>query len=564
MGLTVLLAFILLQTDGLLSKIIFLSGASSPEEIDESVIERYEALAKHPLEINLASMERLSRSGLFSRYQAASILDYRARSGDILSLSELSQVDGFSEEYVNALSPFISLYTRSAPGALKDSLRWKGSLEAKASLRSGGEFSSGAKLRLSRGDLFESGIAARRSYEGKWKGTGNITFSGNKWLGKAVFGDFNARFGQGALQWSGFYLSSVSGISSLARKPTGISPVTSYSGDGTHRGAAAVINSGRFSFSAFASAEGLKEKMEGSKKEISPLFGADLTYYGKKGEFGITGISKGFLSANGRWSSGGMDYYSELAYSLKESSAAGIAGLAAPIGKYLKGGMRLRAFPSSYTGKKNGEYSTSLCMEFSDGKYIPLKGKTGFGSSEIRNQASLSVEASLLPIPSKEPERRMIKTVIIWKTRISPLIAIALRGVDARRTYNPKRRTDIRSDILYSNGVFNADIRFNAVYTEVLSILSYVEGGYVKDGFRIYVRAALFKADTWDGRLYCYERDAPGNFSVPAYYGTGYALSLFAGGKVGKGRLYIRLCGTDTKEKPGKAELKLQYVRDFR
>jgi hypothetical protein len=41
-------------------------------------------------------------------------------------------------------------------------------------------------------------------------------------------------------------------------------------------------------------------------------------------------------------------------------------------------------------------------------------------------------------------------------------------------------------------------------------------------------------------------------------------LSLFAGGKVGKGRLYIRLYGTDTKEKPGKAELKLQYVRDFR
>ena len=48
-----LLAFILLQTDGLLSKIIFLSGASSPEEIDESVIERYEALAKHPLDLRL-------------------------------------------------------------------------------------------------------------------------------------------------------------------------------------------------------------------------------------------------------------------------------------------------------------------------------------------------------------------------------------------------------------------------------------------------------------------------------------------------------------------------------
>ena len=563
MGLIVTLAIVLLHSEGLLHNILFLVGASSPEEIDESVIERYEAIAEHPLEINLSGREKLSRSGLLTRYQAASILDYRSRCGDILSLEELSMVDGFSEDYAKALSPFVSFSSRSAPGSLRDSLRIKGSIEGKASIKSGGRYSYGVKSKLSRGENFEAGIAARRSYEGEWKGSGNLTMSGRKWLGKAIIGDFNARFGQGAAQWSGFYMTSISALSSLVRRPTGISPVTSYSGDGTHRGVAAVFEGGRYSVSTFFSLEGLKEKMEGANMRITPYGGVDITYYGKKGECGISGLSKGVISTNGRWSSKGVDYYSELSYSFKGSSAAGIGGFSTRMGKYLKGGLRLRAFPSSYTGKKNGEYSSALSLEFSSGKYVPIKGRTGFGSSEISNTASVSVEASLLPIPSIDPERRMIKTVIIWKTRISPSFSIAFRGVDSRRTYDPKKRTDIRSDMMYSNGSISCCLRLNTVYTGIFSFLSYIEGGYVKDRFRVYGRAALFKADSWEGRLYCYERDAPGNFSVPAYYGTGYALSLFVGGPVGKGRLYLRLYGSNTKEKPGKAELKVQYVRSF-
>lgn len=564
MDLIVTLALMLLQADGLLPKILFLSGASSPEEIDESVVERYEAMARNPLEINMCGLEKLSRTGLFSRYQAASIMDYRARSGDILSLAELSMLDGFSEEYAKALSPFISFSSSMVPGAIHDTVKWKGSVEAKASIKSGRQYSSGAKIKLSKGPSFESGAAVRRSYEGKWKGSGNLMFMWKRWLGKTVVGDFNARFGQGAAQWSGFYLSSVSGLQSLVRRPTGISPVTSYSGDGTHRGTAAVIEAGRFSISAFVSAEGLKDRMEGADRGISLYGGADVTYFGKRGEYGITGLSNGIISTNGRWSYSGIDYYSEVAYSLKESSAAGIAGISTSLGKYLKSGLRFRAFPSAYTRKKNGEYSSALCIEYSDGKYVPLKGKTGFGSSEIRNKASLSVEASLLPIPSKGPGRRMIKTVFLWKTRISPSLAIAFRGVDSRRTHDPGKRTDIRSDIIYSNGLWNGTLRLNAVYADAFSFLSYAEAGYVKDGFRAYTRVSFFKADTWNGRLYCYERDAPGNFSVPPYYGTGYALSLFLGGKVRNGRLYMRLSCSDTKEKPGKAELKIQYVRNFR
>ena len=38
------------------------------------------------------------------------------------------------------------------------------------------------------------------------------------------------------------------------------------------------------------------------------------------------------------------------------------------------------------------------------------------------------------------------------------------------------------------------------------------------------LRATLFCAWDWDARIYCYERDAPGTFSVPAYYGKGAGL----------------------------------------
>ena len=51
-----------------------------------------------------------------SAFQAASLLDARARSGDILSYTELGLLDGFSPEYADALRLFTTLSSSSAPG----------------------------------------------------------------------------------------------------------------------------------------------------------------------------------------------------------------------------------------------------------------------------------------------------------------------------------------------------------------------------------------------------------------------------------------------------------------
>ena len=70
--------------------------------------------------------------------------------------------------------------------------------------------------------------------------------------------------------------------------------------------------------------------------------------------------------------------------------------------------------------------------------------------------------------------------------------------------------------------------------------------------------------DDWDDRIYVYERDAPGSFSVPARYGRGWSASLYlAWQPVRRHSLWLRL---ETVQYPwnltprdGRFECRLQY-----
>ena len=92
-----------------MDKILRLTGYESPEDLDAYEVERLSSFIERPLKINVVSQSVLRSSGLFSSYQTASLLDYRLRHGDIMSYSELSSVDGFTESSVQKLAPFISL-----------------------------------------------------------------------------------------------------------------------------------------------------------------------------------------------------------------------------------------------------------------------------------------------------------------------------------------------------------------------------------------------------------------------------------------------------------------------
>ena len=118
-----LLALSLRAQDGdVIRAALYLSGASSEEELDATVVDRLENLRGRPIKVNKPS--RRARE-LLSAYQIASLEDYRRNHGDILSCEELALVDGFNREAVVALRPFLSLDSEALPGSVDTLSRQK-------------------------------------------------------------------------------------------------------------------------------------------------------------------------------------------------------------------------------------------------------------------------------------------------------------------------------------------------------------------------------------------------------------------------------------------------------
>ena len=98
-----------------------------------------------------------------------------------------------------------------------------------------------------------------------------------------------------------------------------------------------------------------------------------------------------------------------------------------------------------------------------------------------------------------------------------------------------------------------------------------MEGGRKSEDYSIYLRGTLFLVDNWDDRIYSYERDAPGNFTVPAYYGRGFSVSAVGGSRFRFGirkkktlKVYFRVVSTRypfmIEPKPARTEAKLQVM----
>ena len=176
MILTALLLLALSAGPGFEDAVLFLSGASCIEELDESTLERYRALELRPLELNTASRSRLVSSGLMSAFQAASLLDARARSGDILSYTELGLLDGFSPEYADALRLFTTLSSSSAPGQKpRTGLHHDMMLRGAGRLSGDMAASGGLKYKLTAGERAELGWATRTTYSDQKIGIGTLS-----------------------------------------------------------------------------------------------------------------------------------------------------------------------------------------------------------------------------------------------------------------------------------------------------------------------------------------------------------------------------------------------------
>lgn len=510
------------QSDEAVRAALYLTGADSPEELDDRLLEELESFRSRPLEVNRASRTKMLESGLLSPYQIASLADYRSLSGDVLSLEELVLVDGFGEEAVAVLGPFLSLASSRKPGeAVKDTVIVAQSAVVRATLKD-----VGAKYRLS---------AGRFEAAGAWRGSGGTFYAIYRTRrGKILVGDFNTRYGQGLAFWSAFQLSGLQTPEAFSKRANGITPSWSFSGTGTLRGAAWDFSAGPWQVALFGSLDG--------------TLGAHAGWLGRHGQAGLT-ASRDRISLDGKYAVRGVELFGEAVWKGKGLGALG--GVRFPAGERFRGAVQLRGLPSTFTGRKYGEYA--------------LAAGLGYRSDDRSLTGSWTEDLALLPIPGQDPRRMQVKSILIASWTISENWLLESRLTSRYRSYEDSR-TDFRADATWTRGVWTVKGRMNGLYSGGFGALTYLEGGWKPPGGFGWLRLTLFSIPSWQARIYAYERDAPGNFTAPAYHGLGFSVMAYGGWKfrLGKTRvkLYLRGSYLWKKEKPGQAGLKFQLVAD--
>lgn len=556
------------QSDEGMEAIVAFLGADSPEDVDDEDAERLAHYIARPLKLNHASMPRIVDSGLLDRYRAASLHDYIQRHGEVLSLAELALIDGFGNAFVKRLAPFISLESSCLPGKSPDAeghLRGDITVKAGAKRNDGMSWATALKARLEVGDGLSAAVAYTSPYgrfnAKKMTYSASVLWRCRKLHTDFILGDFNARFGQGLALWNGLSLSSLSSPSAIMKNPTGLSQTSSFTGNYAFTGAGVETSIKSLAVSAFVAFPGIKTTF----RNVMVMPALNLSYYWRYGQVAATYVS-GKVSIDTRMCIKGVDVFAETVYDCHNRVPAGLCGTVFPAGEHFRMAAMLRCFPVSYGAEYSGamcsgasaknEYGTTISME-----YDPMG----------RHHVVAVMDAAHLPEPKKGDKglSSQVKCLLQWDWHALDCILVKVRFAERCRTWGDPFRTDVRADIQSQFGDFRVNVRLNALKCRGWGWLTYLEGGYEAGSVVLWARQGFFHIDDWNDRIYAYERGAPGGFRVPAYYGRGLWTAITASVRFRKiGRLYFRTAYTgypfpQVKEKPGKAELELQYVYDF-
>ncbi len=542
------------QAYGQDDSILALTGAASIEELNEEEYERLESLRASPIPINIASPARLQSCGLFSRFQVLSLSDYRAQNGDVLSVTELGLIDGFDEESARRLAPFLSFDTRSKAGAVTRK-RNSWDLMARGEERNGlwGYAAKGRFVREGRWSASATTRAtatARPGVPDTW--SFNLTYSFRRRPGKILVGDYNARFGQGLALWNGFSLGGLTTAESFARHPSGLSPSWSLSPDAPLRGAAADLSWRRWTFSALSVFPGLRTRMDGNHEAPVSVFGAvNAAWTGRKAESSATVLlapsTSGLTSrasVDFRWTPGKLGSFGEAVWDFHSRQGAFVGGLIWSPAYQKKVSVALRHYPAGFPSTLvGGIRAGSRCSGESGcalGFRLPwLRLSTDYARFPVKQQAQLKC-VCILPLTYKERLSFTPRASLRWR--------------------NGTRREEYRLEAAWMPALWQVKLRADAVRCAGFAWLGYLETGRKTDVWQCYARSGLFCVDHWDDRIYVYERDAPGCFNVPAYYGRGYSASLVGGFHLKRHKFFLRAGFIHyVTDKPDRFECRLQY-----
>ena len=301
-------------------------------------------------------------------------------------------------------------------------------------------------------------------------------------------------------------------VGAFARSPSGISGSNTLSEASAKRGAAVDFARGCADLSLYATLDG--EQL------------AHFQYLTRRGSYGLTA-----LHLPDKWA-----FSADWRLTLRKITVFGEAATDA---------IRAGAFYNHAYGKRG-----AILFRFSHDEYAAALGAEN-------GWASITSEATL----NRLKNTRQLRTVALCNPSFE-LGSFTLKPtIRVHSRYRPEEkyrwRNDLRAELDVQTGPWMLHGRYNALRCEQWAWLSYLETGYKREKTSLYLRGTLFKVDKWNDRIYSYERDSPGNFNVPAYYGRGWALSLYARWRW----LSLRAATTRypwTPEKEPKYELKLQ------
>lgn len=571
--------------------IMKLFGENDPENLDSYEVERLSDMLERPLKINVSTSSVMTSCGLFSRYQVASLMDYRVRHGDVLSFSELAALDGFGRDFVDRIAPFISLYSNHLPGVGADtSAAAISDLAVRTGIKEAGQgcqWNAAVKYRVETGERLSASVSLSRSVSAyglrpdAW--SGSVEWDFLQYPVKILFGDFNARFGQGLALWNGMTMSGLSSSSSFIRASPGISRSWSFTGSASFTGMASEMNIGNICTSVMLALPGIKN-ISSTPEVVTLLPAINLVWNRSRGQFGLThyaelsGLSTAEetripdmkTSADMSFCIDGVDFGSEVSFDWVSRAVAALCAVRLAAGENLRLASILRFYPSSYSAEKSGavrsgtkcsnEFGATFAGYFSAGEWVKINGAEGFGSSVRRHSGSFSLDGAYYPIPKKGAEvSAQIKALVSWEAMLTDSFRLKVRLAERLRTWGRHFRTDARIDVSWLLPSWEMTARFNALQCDGIGLLSYIEGGYRNGPVAFYLRMGIYKIDDWDDRIYVYERDAPGSFNVPAFHGAGCWVSAMMSWRFARwGRVYLR-----ASKKPGKAELKVQGVFSF-
>ena len=251
------------------------------EEEAAAAYEYFEQLVRDPLNINRAGRSDLERMMILTDFQIESLLEYRRDHGDILSGAELSLLNGFTEDIVRRLRPFVVFAPGGAGKASGGSFFEKCRSELLAKMRwvqeekmkpeyLGAPYYMQLRYKCTYSDKIRLGVTLENDAGEPFIGPSRIpmgdffsfhlAFDGipidrkkKVMLDNLIIGDFSIRLGQGLTFWNSFSMSVPDDPRGFYKKGSAAVPYTSADENNFLRGVAASFSAGRFSLSVAGS-----------------------------------------------------------------------------------------------------------------------------------------------------------------------------------------------------------------------------------------------------------------------------------------------------------------------